>query len=93
MILKIPQIVIEPSLEDIQTNLTKTVTNAIDVHKLVTCWGQRQVAPVQPVKGDSGIPHILLLFSYSYFFSGSFIADFNLQYRYSITQDNKLCCW
>ncbi|PSN47670.1 Dynein heavy chain 8 [Blattella germanica] len=47
MILMIPQIVIQPSLEDIQANFIKTMTNMIEAHKLVIYWGQRPVVPVQ----------------------------------------------
>ncbi|CAG2056143.1 unnamed protein product, partial [Timema podura] len=41
LVVKIPQIVVEPTLEDIQQHFAQGVTNIIDTHKAIVLWGER----------------------------------------------------
>nr|CAD7399062.1 unnamed protein product [Timema poppensis] len=41
LVVKIPQIVVEPTLEDIQQHFAQGVTNIIDTHKSIILWGER----------------------------------------------------
>lgn len=40
-VLQIPNIVIIPSIEDLQNHFGKVITNIIETHKKVFMWGQR----------------------------------------------------
>ena len=53
MLLVVPNIEIQPSLDDIQANFLKTMTNMVEVHKYVIAWGQRPVVPVQTKFGKT----------------------------------------
>ncbi|KAJ9594442.1 hypothetical protein L9F63_014127 [Diploptera punctata] len=47
MMLMIPRIVIQPSLDEIQASFIKTMSNMVEVHQYVIAWGQRPVVPVE----------------------------------------------
>ncbi|XP_068084800.1 dynein axonemal heavy chain 8 [Anabrus simplex] len=48
--LQIPNIVIQPTIDEIQTSFAKTVTSVLDIHKGVIQWGQRPLVPKQEKK-------------------------------------------
>lgn len=40
-VLQIPNIIIIPSIEELQNNFSKVITNIIETHKKIFMWGQR----------------------------------------------------
>lgn len=54
-VLSIPNIVMRPNLDDVQTAVNQVVQNILLVHKKVYIWGQKgrkQVVPVEPDAGE-----------------------------------------
>lgn len=43
-VLQIPNIVIVPTIEDLQLHFSRVITNLIETHKSVVMWGQRYSA-------------------------------------------------
>lgn len=40
-VLQIPNIVVSPSIEELQHHFGKVITNVLEMHKQVVSWGQR----------------------------------------------------
>lgn len=48
-VLQIPNIVIVPSIEELQNHFGKVVTNIIETHKKVFMWGQQYSTQAKPL--------------------------------------------
>lgn len=62
-VLQIPNIVIIPSIEELQNYFGKVVTNIIETHKNVFMWGQRYSTNTQakPLTGNRRLKYYKIL--------------------------------
>ncbi|XP_046400520.1 dynein axonemal heavy chain 8 [Ischnura elegans] len=55
LIFQIPSIVLKPTLDEIQLAMNHMITNSIEIHKGVICWGQKRKEDVTSEESDLSV--------------------------------------
>lgn len=94
-VLSIPNIVMRPNLDDVQTAVNHVVQNILMVHKKVYIWGQKgrkQVVPVEPEVGELAKPEAVgsqMLAKASKILVDSPVSQTNYKNFYHLVADNR----